>query len=249
MDMARFYRSVKNRLERYLMHRQDITSNSASGTKEVYVNNAGNFGFQSLINDYPYIILMDNNTTGEVTEDGFEGAEIVKVKNINESEGIIYLQDNLENDWTVDNETYVTRCPAQMPIRQVIIGDLSVINIFPTVCIVPTTESIEWAFLHGSKETISIDFIIYVERGDTEFGTLSLMDLTAVIKWILMSNLKIRSDDKNPFSVLSHSKINTIDYGTISKGSEFVKASKISWEGEYYVDRKYLFDQEPYDPE
>jgi hypothetical protein len=147
-----------------------------------------------------------------------------------------------------DNGSIIRRAPGGVPVEDVKIGDLAVVTKFPTVCIVPTNKSIEWTAISLSKDTISIDFLIYVSEGDTERATIDLLKLTDVVEWILMSNLHIKPEGQHQdYEVTSAAMVRNIDYGTIQKGSEFLKASKLTWTAELVYARDYLFNQAPYE--
>ena len=248
MNMAKLYSTVKKRLERYLTASSTLSANATTGDKSITVTNANDFGFQGLIDQYPNLILMDNNTSGEPTSTGFRGAEIIEALDVDISTGVITLNTPLTRDWTTANAAYAKRAPAGVPIKDVKIGDLAVVSKVPTICVVPTNESIEWSAFHTSKERITIDFMVYVDKGDTERATTFLLEITAVVKWILMSNLHIKpEDDSSETSVTSYALVEDVDYGSIAKGSEFLKSSRLTWVGDIYVGRDYLYLNPPYE--
>jgi hypothetical protein len=93
-------------------------------------------------------------------------------------------------------------------------------------------------------DTMSIDFMIYVDGADTDRATEDMLKITDVVEYILMTNLHIPpTGATKDYQVTSHAKINTIDYGTVQKGSQFIKASRITWDADMYLWRGYLTAQ------
>ncbi len=115
--MAKLYSTVKKRLERYLTAKSDLSVNASIGDKTITVENANDFGFQGLIDQYPNLILMDDNTSGEPTSTGFRGAEIIEALDVDISTGVIILNTPLERNWLTSSGAYAKRAPAGVPIK------------------------------------------------------------------------------------------------------------------------------------
>ncbi len=241
--MYSLYRSIKDRMERYLRASTLLTQNAAAGSQILHVEDAKYFGFEGLNKYCPHIILMDSRTTGERTEDGgYSGAELIKVENVDISGNTIYLQTPLKNDWLLSRTAEIARAPGEVIVNDVVIGDLQVVQKFPTVCVNPTSKSMQWYTMPGStNEKCNIEFLVYVAGGGTEQATTDLLKLTDAVEWILMSNLHIQvSEEISQYAVTSAALVDNISYGVIQKGSEFLKASKLSWTGNVTMLRDYL---------
>jgi hypothetical protein len=238
---------MKERTKRYLMAQGEILTDITEGQTEVKVNNIDDFGFDGLIEFFPTVIFMDNNTTGEIVEGEISGGELIDVLSVDVTTGIMKFRTPVKRDWLISDGAYVRRAPGGVPIKSVVIGDLSVVSNFPTVCINPTNKSIDWYTLSSTKENVSIDFLVYIENGNTEMATLELLKITDVVEWILMSNLHIKPyNESEECSVTSYAMVKNIDYGVIQKGSEFLKAAKLTWEAELHYVRDYVIGQIPY---
>jgi len=244
--MYRLYLAVKDRMEKYLTARSSLIYNASVGDNHVFVADGTYFDFEGLYSKIPHVILSDANSTGERISGGFKGMELIEVDNVNSNNGKMTFKTNLLNNWTVANSAYVQRAPGEVPVNNVVVGDLEVVKQFPCVCIVPVNEVTDWFSIPGgTKETITIDFMIYVTDENTEESTIDMLRLTEVVKWILMSNLHIQVADADTiFAVTSVALAKNIDYGVIQKGSTFLKSSKITWVADLYVTRDYLAGRE-----
>lgn len=248
--MYSIYSTVKERLSRYLMAESLLLEDSFSGSNELSIasEDINSFNEDSLNDIYPHLILMDENTTGERDATGFEGAELVIVTSLDHSKGKIYLRDPLKRDWLSSAKSHIRRSPGGVPVAEVKIGDIKVVSRYPTVCVVPTTKSIQWFTLNSTKDTVSIDVMIYVESGDTEQGTIDMLKISDVVEWIMMSNLHLKVEGAvSPYAVTSNAGVKDVNYGVIQKGNEFLKASKVSWFGELHIDRSYLVGKPRYE--
>ena len=242
--MYHLYKAVKDRMERLLMAEVNLSQDSLSGTKKIYLESTEDFNWQNFNSKYPEIIIQDSDSTGRQISGGYEGIPQYSVVDIDGPNSEITIQGSFTKDWTVANEAKIRKAPDGLLVRDVRIGDLAVIQIFPTICVVPTTKRIEWKTLSGTMDTMSIDFIIYVDGADTDRATEDMLKITDVVEYILMTNLHIQPEGATrDYQVTSHAKINTIDYGVVQKGSQFIKASRITWEADMYLWRGYLTRQ------
>jgi hypothetical protein len=244
--MYRLYLAVKDRIEKYLTARSSLVANASAGDDHVFVANGTYFDFEGLYSKIPYVILSDANSTGERIDGGFRGMELIKVDNVNYNNGEIKFKTNLQNSWTTANSAYVQRAPGEVPVNNVVIGDIEVVKQFPCICIVPVNKTMDWFTMPGgTRETITIDFMIYITDENSEESTLDMLRLTDVVEWILMSNLHIQVADADTiYEVTSVALAKNIDYGVIQKGSTFLKSSKITWVADLYVMRDYLAGRE-----
>jgi hypothetical protein len=244
--MYHIFKAVKNRLEDLLMAEAFLSEDSLTGTSRIKLTNTSNFNWQNFNKKYPEIIMQDNTPacTGRVISGGYEGMPSYNVQSINNSSNEIVVNSTFEKDWTVANQSKIRKAPSGILVKDIRIGDLQVVQVFPTICVVPTSKRIEWKTLSGTKDNIGIEFIIYVEGADTERSTEDMMKITDMVEYILMTNLHISpvGADKD-YQVTSHAMINSIDYGVVQKGSQFLKASRISWEADMYLWRGYLTAQ------
>lgn len=237
------YDTVRKRFERLIMPSATLILDAAAGNTRLYCNDLSNFGEDNFILQYNDIILMDKNSTGQKTETGYFGSEILKVSGINYAQNVIELQTPLTRAWTVANQSFVKLCPSGVVVKDVYIGDINVAKDFPCVSINPVSKSTSWAFLQGTKEVITIDFSVYVKDAISGAATDDLMKLTDIVEWILMSNMHIIPKDQE--QPTSQSMVKDIQYGVIQKGSTFLKASKLTWSADLYIDRFYIYGKEP----
>lgn len=240
--MYNLYKAIHHRMQKFLTAETTLTSDASAGSSTLNVTDATLFDYEGLNDNVPTIMLMDNDTSGKKSGSGFQGAELIDVDSVDTDTNTITTQTNLSSSWLASNGALIRRAPGSQVVKEVIIGDLAVVKKFPTVCVVPTNETIDWFTMPGGTiENITIDFMIYTAGGDTETATEEMLKLTKVVKWILMSNLHIQvSGTDSVYSVTSKAIVSNIDYGYIQKGSELLKSSKLTWNGDLYVLREYL---------
>jgi len=241
--MYNLYRAVQQRLETLLTAEATLTSDLLTGETEVFVDDATNFGTESIIGDYNNILLYDSATTGKRIEGGYQGTEIVNADSVYVTSNKINLKTAVTRDWLTSSSAKIKRAPAGINVHDVIYGDLSVIKKFPSVCVSPTTESMEWVFFYGSKETVNMEIMVYVQQSGSENALKDVTKLADAIKWILMSNLHITPIGES--APTSRAIVPSVEYGNIQKGSTFLKAARINWTGEVYYDRNYVVGQSP----
>jgi len=241
--MYNIYKAIQHRMQKFLMAEATLTANASAGDGSITVDDATLFDFEGLNGHVPTVILMDNNTTGKRLGSGYAGAELIDVSSVDTDTNIITFSTNLQRNWLTSATSVVMRAPGSTVVKKVVIGDLAVIKQFPTICVVPTNETLDWFTMPGgTRETVTIDFMIYAEEGDTETATEEVLRLTEVVKWILMSNLHIQERNADSvYAVTSKAMVSNIDYGMIQKGSEFLKAVKLTWTGELYMQRDYMY--------
>ena len=248
--MFEVYSTVKERLSRYLLANAKLKQDAFAGDDIIYLeDNFLDFSEQAFNSISPHLLIQNINSTGERSGDGgFIGAEYTSILKIDSSIGKIWLNAPLQNNWLVSDESYILRCPGGLPIADVRIGDLKVVTKYPTVCVAPTNKTLSWNTFNTTKENITIDLIVYVQGGDTEQGNIDLMKIVDVIVEMCMSNLHLKVEGATKqFQVTSAAMVKNVDYGTISKGNEFLKGGKITWEGEVCVSRLNLVGREPYE--
>lgn len=240
--MYDIYKSIQDRMRKFLTAETTLSSDASIGDTFVNVTDATNFGFEGLNDNVPNIIFMDDNTSGKKIQGGLEGTEPVIVSSVDTDTNIVTFESPLTRAWTTTDGAYIQRFPGETVVNRVIIGDLQVNTKYPLICVVPTNETMDWFTMPGgTRETFTIDFMIYVSDGDTESATEELLKLTKVVKWILMSNLHIQVRGADSiYGVTSKAIVSNVDYGVIQKGSEFLKAAKLTWTGEVYMLRDYL---------
>ena len=237
------YDTVKKRFERLITASALLVSDANAGSVYLYCTDLDNFCEDNFILQYNEIILMDKNTTGQRTETGYFGAEVLKISRINYASNIIELETPLTRSWTVANTTKVKLCPSGVVVSNIYIGDIKVAKDFPCISINPVSKSTEWVFFQGTKETIGIDFSVYVKDAASEKATEDLMKLTDVVEWVLMSNMHIVP--KGQTNPTSKAMVKNIEYGSIQSGSTFLKASKLNWSADLYIDRWYVYLKGP----
>jgi len=244
--MFHLYKAVANRMERLLMASANLSEDCLSGSNILNLSDSSDFTWENLNIRYPEVVLQDSTSvcTGKPIPGGYDGMPEYDVINVSNEKNEIILDGNVSKDWLVSNSAKVRRAPGGIIVKDVRLGDLAVVNIFPTVCIVPSSKRIEWKTFSGTMDTMSIDFIIYVEGADSDRSTEDMMKVTDVVEYILMTNLHIQPvGAKRDYQVTSSAKINSIEYGVVQKGSQFVKAAKITWDADMYIWRGYLTQQ------
>jgi len=238
----RIYQAIKNRMSDFLMAQANLTVSCSAGQNYIDVDDATNFTTEAINNSFPTVILMDNSTSGKKTSTGYKGAELIDVEKVETNR--IYFQTSTSRAWELGSSAVVRRAPGGVPFRNVFIGDRRVIKAFPALCVIPINKTIEWHTLSGTMDKVNVDFLVYVRDTDTEEAEIELLKVCDAIEWILMSNLHIQpygyNKDREKASV---SKVNTIDYGIVNKGSEFLKAARLSWSADLYFWRGYLTRQ------
>ena len=240
--MWRIYQAMKDRMSQYLLAETTLTADASAGDISIQVSDTTDLGYQGMNNSYPTVLFMDNNTTGQRISGGFEGTEEIDIDLIYGNN--IQFKTPLQNDWLISNTAKIKRAPAGVPVDSVIVGDVAVIPKFSTVCVVPTDKSIDWWTLSGTRDTVNIDFMVYVTDDDTESATIYLLKLADVVEWILMSNLHIQPEGyTKDREVTSKAMVTRVQYSTIAKGSEFLKAATLTWNAELFFWRGYLTSQ------
>ena len=241
--MYHIFDAMKNRMEELLMPSANLIFDASTGDNVLKVDDASDFNWQGFYAQYPEVAIMDNNSSGRLLPGGgYQGIDIHNLANAYSNS--IVLDSNVEQNWLVSDNAKVRRSPAGQIVKQVKVGDLAVIQKFPTICVVPDSKAKEWYTLSGTMENISIDFIVYAAEGETEEATLAQLKLADVVEYILDSNLHIAPTGAvEPYQVTSRAICRRIKYGTIEKQSQFIKAAQLTWEADMYIWRGYLTKQ------
>ena len=240
--MYRIYRGIKDRVENFVTAESFLSANAGAGSIRLEVQDASYFGQEAINNSFPTLLLMDSATTGKKIQGGFEGTELVYIKNIYNN--IIELQAPLVRNWNVSSQSKVKRALAGIPIGKVLMGEIAVATKFPYISVNPVRKNISWRTLSGTMDKVSIDFIVYIKDDDTESATELILKASDCLEWILMSNLHIKPlGFTKPYEVTSMAMVTGVNYGTIQKGSEFLKAATLTWEADIYYFRSYLTSQ------
>lgn len=226
----------------FLMAEVRLTQDAHEGDTKIIVDDISHFSKEAVNNDFPTIMLMDKNTTGKRVEGGFEGTELVYIQDTYAN--VIELAAPLNRDWTVNGLSFARRAPGGVPVGKIIIGDVQVAEKFPFIAINPVSKAISWKTLSGTMEKDRIDFIVHVKDDDTETATELVIKVADAVEWILMSNLHIQPYGyTSTWSKTSMAMIEAVNYGTIQKGSSFLKVATISYVMDSYMFRGYLTSQ------
>ena len=240
--MYNFTQSIKQRLEFYFLGKVNATASALTGEKKIVVDSTSPFTSQAIIKNLNQIILWDDTTTGKLIQGGYEGAQILSIKDV--TDDTIYFEEPLTRDYLLSNNPIVLRAPGGERLNSVILGDVRVKAKYPAIIIVPSSVSPNWTTLSGTTDKIVINFIVYVKDDDSEDTTRVLLKITDALEWILRSSLHIPpTNAKYVFERTSKAYVTNISYGTIEKGSEFLKAATITWEGDAYIWQSFITKQ------
>jgi len=231
-----------DRLRCFFMAESHFTQTALAGDDEVKVDTTEHFGIQALRKDFKDCLIWDNTTKGRLISTGYEGADANIIKGVSNNK--IFLENPLTRDFLLTNEPIVIRAPGGTRIRSITLGDIRVELKYPAIIIEPKGKTIEFTTFSGTTETVTIDFIVYVKDDKTQDSTRTLLKVVDTLEFILMTNLHIApANSTYAFEVTSKAHVKTIDYGVIAKGSEFVKAARLSWQADMYFWRSYFSAQ------
>lgn len=249
MSMYYILDAMRERLNCFFAARSNFTATGNMGDTFVNVDFTDQFTVEGLREDFKNVIIMDGTTTGRLIPGGREGADANTVNTITKQK--IFFDKPLTRDFLLSDNPVVIRAPAGEVVQSVILGDVRVRLSYPAIIIAPRTKTIDFNTFSGTEEKVTIDFIIYVKDDDTQDSTERLLKISDSLEHVLMTNLHIApTNARYNFEVTSKAHVRSINYGTIEKGSEFVKAANLSWEADMYVWRSYfsrqnLIDQIP----
>lgn len=241
---------MANRFENFFLTKSFLEQDALTGATEIIVNDTSPFTKQAMNNSFPEIFLMDDDTTFKATATGRAGAELVRVSEVVDDKKII-LQEPLTRDFLASKNSFARRAIISRAggtsgevVNKIFIGDVEVIDKFGAISIIPSTKTIDWRTLSSTRDKVVIDFVVYVRKSDTEKATEAVLILADVVEWILMSNLHIQPlGYKNRWERTNIARVTNVQYGTIAKGSEFLKAATLTWEADLHFFRGYLTQQ------
>jgi len=240
--MYPLYKALANRVEELLKAETPLIQDSLTGSTRLSVSDSDLFNWRSLNLTNNDVLIFDDDSTGVPTEDGFEGYEANFIQNVFENE--IILVNGVSRDWLASKNAIIQRAPGGKILKDVFIGDREVISNYPSISIVPSSKSFDWQFLSGTRDTVRVDFIVYADDYKSETATEVQLKLTDALEHILNTNLHIQPlGATKEYQRTSKAFVTNINYATIEKGSEFIKASQITWEAELHTWRAYLTSQ------
>lgn len=237
------FEAMKNRIEYFFLEKVNITVDAAAGSRFIKVDSTSPFSVQGISRDFNNVLIWDNTTTGKLIQGGYQGADLNRIENVS-NRTTIKLEEPLTRDFPVSQCPILVRAPGGVRLRSVILGDVRVRAKYPAITVVPKTKNINWTTMSGTTDKVVIDFMTYVKDDDTQDASLAIYRLTDALEWLLMSNLHIVPlNSRYKFEVTSKATVTNIDYGNVSKGSEFLKASRITWEADQYFWRMFTTAQ------
>ncbi len=243
MSMYFLADAMVNRLKCFFMAQSNLTEDALVGNNFVKVDSTEHFSTQALRRDLNECLIWDDTTIGKPSPaGGFIGADSNSIKGV--SNDTIFFEKPLTRNFLLSNNPIVIRAPAGERVRAIVLGDIKVELKYPAIIVEPRSKSIEFTTLSGTTDTFNLDFIVYVKDDKTQDAVRSLLKITDTLEHVLMTNLHIApSNSKFAFEVTSKAQVKSIDYGVIPKGNEFMKASRVSWEGDIYFWRSYFSAQ------
>jgi hypothetical protein len=242
MWMFHFTEAIKNRLSFFFLTKANATADALIGENKIIVDSTSPFTAQSVIRSLDKVIIWDDTTTGKLIQGGYEGAQILTIKYISGTK--LYFEETINKNFLLSNNPVVLRAPGGSRLNSIILGDVRVKARYPCIAVVPTNVAPTWTTLSGTTDKISIDFIVYVKDDDTEDATGMLLKITDALEWVLRSNLHIAPTNAvYTFERTSKAYVTNIRYGTIEKGSEFLKAASITWEADAYTWQSFITAQ------
>jgi len=162
-----------------------------------------------------------------------------KIVSVDRENGIINLETPLQV--AVPAGSLVRRAPGYATIKQVLQGDVAVLNAFPSIIIAPQEMDREWITLPtGASETFNFNIIVYVKDEDGEKAMMTLMSATGELDDLLISDLHLRiptEPGKQP-GLLYDSRVTRINYGFVQKEATMLKAANITWYGKEWILRE-----------
>jgi hypothetical protein len=234
--------AMQQRLEFFFSTQSILVEDALAGDKVVTVDTVEQFGAEGLRKDFKNCLLWDSTTTGKLIPGGFEGADNNIIKDVAADK--IFLKNPLTRDFLTSNDAIITRAPAGIKVEKIVLGDVRVNAAYPMISIIPRSKSIDFTTLSGSTDSVKVDFTVYVKDDDTQDAMGRMMKLADSLEWVLMTNQHIYpTNSQYNFETTSKAHVKSVNYGTIEKGSEFIKAATLSWEADMYFWRNYFSAQ------
>lgn len=248
--MYRLYQSMVDRMENFFLTKPLLTEDAHIGDTEITVDDASPFTKEGINNSFPEIFLMDTDTTFKPISNGREGASLVRIESV-DSDTKITLQSPLTRDWLVSKGSFARRAivgsagdTSGEVVGKIVLGEVEVIDKFCAIAIIPSSKTINWKTLSSTMDKITINFIVYTKKGDNDRAAKSVLILADIVEWILMSNLHIYPVGYfNNNQRTNIARVTDINYGTIQKGSTYLKAATLTWQADMHFFRGYLTAQ------
>lgn len=239
-----------SRLEKFFLTKSFLIEDALIGQTQIKVNDTSPFTKEAINNAYPELFIQNDSSTFKAIPNGREGASLIRISQIVDDKTLV-LQEPLTSDWLVSDNSFIRRAIIGRAggssgdiVNKIILGDVEVIDKYPAISIIPTSKTIDWRTLSSTRDTVNIDFVVYMKKGNTEASTESVLILADIMEWILMSNLHIKPlGYKERWEVTNIARVKSVQYGTIARGSEFLKAATLTWEAELHFFRGYLTQQ------
>lgn len=269
--MFSMMQSLKNRILYFFCTESVLVEDAFAGDDVLIVDNVTQFDSPAIRRCLNTILLEDGNTTGrkrpfnvetnqnlidagEVDRTYFSGTETAQILDIVNGSGNltkrIKLEAPLQRDWLVSDNAKLTRAPNGWKIQNIYLGDIRVNLKYPAIVIIPDSKSIDWTTMSGTTDTITTELMVYIKDDDTEEATEALMKVTDALEWVLMTELHLTPTDAiYVHEKSSRSYVRNVQYSTIRKGDEFIKASTMTWEADLYFWRSLISAQANLDTE
>lgn len=223
--------ALKNRIQRFMQAYTTTTVAAYAGGKTLT-------GTPAEVAYFDVIGLTKSNPKiGILPADG-NTVIFNKIHSVDRDAGTIQLTSPLAID--VPLGSVVKRTPGWTEINTIILGDVEVVNSFPAIIISPNSMQREFRTLGvGTNEVFNINIGLYVMEDGHENSMLTLMGATQELDDLLMADLHlpIPTVPGGQPGYATQSKVSSINYTYVQKGSSFIKGAELSWEATTFIIR------------
>lgn len=233
--------ALKKRIERFMLADTLTTAEAYAGDTSIQIREVDCMFFD-IVKQYkskPHIgiYISDSNIVS-----------LHKVESVDRSTSTLKISPALIDD--IVSGSVVTKMPGMERFERVFIGDVETIYESPAFVIIPVSLNREWVTLPtGSDERFLINIQTLIQDDGNEESTLALLSATQELDDLLMCDLhmKVAVSLNSPSDRIYNSMVQSIDYGTIQKGTAFLKASSITWWANEYLIRVVARDTQDFD--
>lgn len=239
MSVEKVTMALRTRLRTFFRANTTITSTLAAGTDPatVQVADASKFNTVHFMRSYPQALIFDQaaaNTTPIAH---------VRIKSVDTTANTITFSDTVSV--TIPAGALIKIAPNWTELQDVRLGDPTVLDSYPVICIEPKNKNVSWLTLMGTDETMNFDFFIHVLEDNSENAVITLARLTEDLEDMLMGDFHIKADMNKTggYNRPYMSMVSNVTYAHSNKGA-FLRTAVVSWTASMFWGR-FIAEQNP----
>lgn len=230
MSVQKTMVALKARIRAFMMARANVLVAMPVGTTTttLQVDDVSKFNVCHIMRNYPQVIVFDLTT-------GTKAIGFLRLKSVDTTANTMTFSEN--PDFNIPIGAIIKFASNWTELKAVRLGDPTVLDEYPVICIEPTSKANSFVTLPGGmNEAMSFDIFTHVLDDNSENAVYTCIRLTEDLEDLLNGDMHLKVDTMDKTEQYNRpykSMVTNSNYGRSNKGA-FLRSSQMTWTADMY---------------